>query len=127
MPQGENQSSGKTTAAVQNVSVTATAAVATISYDMGDGTTITCKGMGTPYDPSYGDQPSPDCGHTYTTTSAGQPGSAFTITATSTWTVHWVSTDGQQGDFTVEPGAGVATLRVGEVQVVNKAAPPSGN
>jgi hypothetical protein len=32
---------------------------------------------------------SPDCGHTCTTSSAGQPGGAFTATATITWDVTW--------------------------------------
>jgi hypothetical protein len=44
----------------------------------GDGSTVTCQGAGTPY--TSADNPaaaSPDCGHTYTSSSAEQPGGAF--------------------------------------------------
>ncbi|WP_071656988.1 hypothetical protein [Mangrovactinospora gilvigrisea] len=105
---------------MKGVTVTAHASVASLTYDMGDGTTITCHGAGTPYQASYGDKPSPTCGHTYTTSSANQPGGEYSIRATATWTVNWNSTNGLGGQFTVTPDAAVAQLRVGELQVVNE-------
>jgi hypothetical protein len=51
---------------------------------------VTCQGAGTPY--TSADNPaaaSPDCGHTYTSSSAGQPGGPFQATATITWDVTW--------------------------------------
>ncbi|WP_223179604.1 ATP/GTP-binding protein [Streptomyces griseicoloratus] len=74
--------------------------VTSIRWIMGDGTIITCAGPGTPYRGSEGMVDSPDCGHRYATTSSGQPGERFSLTATSTWTVDW------------EPPAGVRTLGV---------------
>ncbi|MES9511360.1 hypothetical protein ABWJ92_34015 [Streptomyces sp. NPDC000609] len=45
------------------VTVTETAHVSTIRWDMGDGTTVTCTGPGTPYTSDRGETLSPDCGH----------------------------------------------------------------
>lgn len=70
-------------ASLRGFTVTATATLADITWSMGDGTTVVCHGAGTPYDPSYGARPSPDCGHTYT--KSGD----YTVTATSHWTVAW--------------------------------------
>ena len=50
---------------------------------MGDGSTVTCDGPGTPYqaetDPKAS---SPDCGHTYLRSSARESGQAFVVSAT---------------------------------------------
>ncbi|WP_419707935.1 hypothetical protein [Promicromonospora sp. NFX87] len=94
--------------------VTATGTLDRIVYDMGDGQTVTCQGPGTPYKESYGDADSPDCGHTYTRTSRNQPGLAYTVTATSYWTVNWAG-GGQSGtiplDFTTSVQHQVAELQ----------------
>jgi hypothetical protein len=85
------------------VTVTATAQVTSICWTMGDGATVTCTGPGTPYRGSEGMADSPDCGHRYaTTSSSGQPGERFPLTATSTWTVDWEVTGGgaDSGQFT---------------------------
>jgi len=44
---------------------------------MGDATKVVCRTAGTPYQPSYGRKPSPDCGHVYTKSSADQPGGSY--------------------------------------------------
>ena len=78
------------TATVPGESVTATATPVSVTWHPGDGSTVTCQGAGTPY--TSADNPasaSPDCGHTYTSSSAGQPGGAFQATATITWDVTW--------------------------------------
>jgi hypothetical protein len=98
------------------VTVTATARLDRVVWSMGDGTSVTCTGPGTPYDPSRGALPSPDCGHEYTTTSASQPGDAFTVTATSYWVVDWVG-GGQSGQVTFELSDS-DQVRIGESQVV---------
>ena len=76
---------------------------------MGDGGRVVCHGPGTPYkegrDPS---EPSPTCGYTYTESSAGGPGGAYTVTATITWKITW-SGGGQQG--TLEPLTSTASTR----------------
>ena len=78
------------TASVPGVSVTATARPVRASWAMGTGATTVCTGPGTPWTP--GTDPmltSPDCGYTYTHSSAGAPGGVFTVTVTVTWEVTW--------------------------------------
>ncbi|MEU5281703.1 ATP/GTP-binding protein [Streptomyces asoensis] len=105
-------------ASLAGVTVTATAKVSKIDWKMGDGSTVTCNGPGTVYVASYGKQDSPTCGHTYTRTSAGQPGAKYTVTATATWTVEWqINGQGEAGQFT-EVRQSQTQLAIGEVQVV---------
>ncbi|MFG2227734.1 hypothetical protein [Streptomyces sp. NPDC048644] len=106
------------TASAGPVTVTATATVSRVVWDMGDGGTVTCSGAGTPYKASYGKQVSPDCGHLYQHTSAGQPHERYPVTATATWTVHWTGA-GQQGHLDdITRKSNVAT-EVGEAQALN--------
>ncbi len=107
------------TASVPGVSVTAVATPTLVSWSMGDGAVVTCAGPGTPFRPG-GDPraPSPDCGHTYRTSSANQPGHAFPVTATVHWTVTW-SGAGQSGTFPDLTTTGNAAFRVAESQALN--------
>jgi hypothetical protein len=57
------------TASAGGVSITASAKVRQVIWDMGDGTRVTCSTSGTVYEDRYGDQMSPDCGHRYSETS----------------------------------------------------------
>ncbi|MFG3399177.1 ATP/GTP-binding protein [Streptomyces parvus] len=101
------------------VTVTATAKVTTIRWAMGDGTTVTCNGPGTPYTPDRGKAMSPDCGHLYERTAHDKPGGRFQGTATATWTITWTAPAlGDSGQF-AETRQTAWTARVGEVQVVN--------
>jgi hypothetical protein len=75
------------------VTVTATAHVSDVVWDMGDGTQVSC-GRGTPYTAGHGPDPSPTCGHTY-----ASPG-RFDVSATSHWTVDWEGA-GQAGTITL--------------------------
>src|SRR5271170_2712589 len=78
------------TATVPGESVTATATPVSVTWHPGDGSTVTCQGAGTPYTSAdNAAAASPDCGHTYTSSSAGQPGGAFQVTATITWDIAW--------------------------------------
>ena len=105
------------TVAAGGVSVTATAEVGSIVWSMGDGHSVTCTTTGTPYADSYGRQSSPDCGYTYTRTSAGQPGGAYTVAATSSWTVTWAG-GGQTGTIDDISFTQEAQVRIGELQVI---------
>ncbi len=96
--------------------VTATGTLDRIVYTMGDGGQVTCTGPGTPYRTEYGDRTSPDCGYTYTKTSAGKASEAHTISATSYWTVEWAG-GGQTGTIPLE-FTRTEQLRVGELQVL---------
>jgi hypothetical protein len=107
------------TAAVPGESVTATATAEQIVWGLGDGTTITCNGPGTPYQPTMDPLgASPTCGHTYTASSAGRPAQAYPVTATTTWSVHWAGA-GVQGQLTLQRSS-QTTLRVVEAQAVNR-------
>ncbi|MET8453135.1 ATP/GTP-binding protein [Streptomyces sp. NPDC005209] len=104
-------------ASLAGVTVTATAKVTRIDWQMGDGTTVTCQGPGTTYTASYGKRESPTCGHTYSRTSAAQPGGKYPVTAIATWTVNWQATGGETGQFT-ETRQSQQLLAIGELQVV---------
>jgi hypothetical protein len=94
---GERQA----TASVPGLSVTATATPTEVVWSTGDGGSRTCEGAGMPWQPGMDPEAaSPTCGYTYTTSSAGAPGGAYTLTATVTWEVSWVG-GGTSG--TVDP------------------------
>jgi hypothetical protein len=108
-------------AAVPGESVTATATPTSVAWSFGDGTTLVCQGPGTPYTASGSpDEPSPTCGHTYASSSAGQPDGAFTITATVSWSVNWAG-GGQAGTVPALQNTAAAALRVADVQSLNTA------
>jgi hypothetical protein len=104
---------------VAGVSVTAVATPTSVSWSMGDGSTVTCTGAGTPFQPGTDPKaPSPDCGHTYRTSSASQASQAFPVTATVHWTVTW-SGAGQGGTFPDMTTTGNAAFLVAEAQALN--------
>ncbi|MEU9918944.1 ATP/GTP-binding protein [Streptomyces sp. NPDC051001] len=101
------------------VTVTATARVSKIVWQMGDGATVTCTGPGTAYQASVGMAKSPTCGHVYTTTSASEPGGKFALSATSTWTINWQVTGGGGGTGQLtETRQSQIPVAIGELQVV---------
>lgn len=102
------------------LTVTLTAKVSKIVWTMGDGGSVTCTQPGVPYSPSYNDQPSPQCGYAYQHTSKGQPGEAFTVTATTYWDASWTASTGDSGSIPgVTRSTTVGNIKVGELQVVN--------
>jgi hypothetical protein len=108
------------TATVPGESVTATATPVSVTWHPGDGSTVTCQGAGTPY--TSADNPgsaSPDCGHTYTASSAGQPGGAFQATATITWDITWRGAGGAGGVLPPLFTTAVAAFRVAESQALD--------
>ena len=94
--------------------ITATAQVSSIAWDMGDGTLFSC-GQGTPYNESYGIAPSPTCDHTYTRVGT------YDITATSNWIVMWQG-GGASGQIGVQTPS-TTTLEIGQLQSVNVQTP----
>ena len=104
------------TASVPGVLVTATARPISATWSMGDGSSVTCTGSGTPF--SAGADPksaSPDCGHTYKSSSAGRPMEAFPVAVTVQWTVTWTGA-GQSGTFPNLSTNAAASFRVAESQ-----------
>ena len=99
------------------ITVTATARIQRITWDMGDGTTVTCNSAGSPYKASYGNTKSPDCGHVYTTSSSSKPDQKFTVTATSDWVITWAGA-GQTGTIRLNGLTRSVQIAVGEAQVL---------
>jgi hypothetical protein len=105
------------TGSAGGVTITASARVERIVWSMGDGSTVTCRTPGTPYEDRYGFRDSPDCGHRYTKTSAGRPGNAYPIIATSYWVVDWTGPGGSSGQITLDLTS-TTSIVVGELQAV---------
>jgi hypothetical protein len=107
------------TAQVPGESVTATATPVSAAWSMGDGTTVTCHGPGTPYSGGNPAAASPTCGHTYQRSSAGQPSGAYQVTVTITWDITWMATGGAGGALAPLHTAGAAQFQVAESQALN--------
>ncbi|MFF2305980.1 ATP/GTP-binding protein [Streptomyces sp. NPDC058128] len=105
-------------ASAGGVTVTATARVSRIVWNMGDGKSVTCTTPGTPYKAEYGKQASPDCGHRYTAPSSSTGTGKYHVSATSTWTIGWQATTGLSGQLT-EIRQSAVDVNVVEVQVLN--------
>ena len=91
------------TATAGAVSVTATAEVSKVVWDMGNGDEVTCRTPGTEWSRSFGQRmDSPTCGYTYLTDSGDARGDAYQVTATTHWRVEWDGA-GQSGviEFTL--------------------------
>ncbi|WP_152690757.1 hypothetical protein [Jiangella alkaliphila] len=103
---------------VGGVTVTVTAEVEDVTWEMGDGSAVTCDTPGDAYEAGLGVRPSPSCGHTYAQTSADEPGTAYAVTATANWTASWTASTGASG--TLEPPRPATTghVRIGERQVI---------
>lgn len=104
-------------ASAGGVTVTATARVLHLTWDMGDGNIVTCTTAGTPYQVAYGNKKSPDCGHVYTSSSSAEPGDKFTVTATSDWVITWAGA-GQNGTIPLNGLTRSVQISVGEAQVL---------
>jgi len=91
--------------------VTATARVGRVSWDMGDGDVVQC-GAGTPYQDSFGLKFSPTCGHRY------ERQGRYTVTAASRWMVQW-SGMGQSGTIPMTLSTS-KDITIGEMQVLNQ-------
>jgi hypothetical protein len=105
-------------ASVPGVTVTAMARPTEVRWWTGDGSEHLCD-EGTPYEPG-GDPAaaSPDCGHTYSRASAGQPGGTYTLSATVTWQVSW-SGGGMSGEVGPLFSTASTTVEVFESRSVN--------
>ncbi|MFT4011013.1 MAG: hypothetical protein QM655_13340 [Nocardioidaceae bacterium] len=107
-------------ASAGSITVTATATVERVVWNMGDGSKPIKCGKGTSYNSSVdGAKPSPDCGYTYQKASWDQPDHQYTVTATSHWRVDW-SGAGQSGTIRPDPLTATVRIREGELQVLTK-------
>lgn len=100
---------------VADLTVTLDAHLASTTFDLGDGTRMTCTDLSARWSRAVEPgAPSPTCGHTYTKPSL--PGGKYTITAYSTWAVDW-SVNGVGGTIPLNQQAST-TVPVGELQVL---------
>jgi hypothetical protein len=110
------------TASAGPVSATATATPYEVIWDMGDGSRITCHGLGTPWNVNApADDPS-GCSYTYSQSSASQPNGTYTITTTVYWHVTWTAKGAPGGgDLGLIPGPSTQTkVYVQEVHAINR-------
>ena len=105
------------TATLGGQTITATAKVSAIRWEMGDGGTEVCGSTGTPYTYRTEITASPTCGYTYTRTSSSSPADRFTVTAVSQWVVTWTSLSGANGTVNLTTSSSV-DLEVNELQSV---------
>jgi hypothetical protein len=100
---------------VADLTVRLDAHLASTTFDLGDGTRLTCTDLTARWTPAVEPAaPSPACGHTYTKPSL--PKGKYTITAYSTWSVDW-SVNGVGGTIPLYQQAST-TVPVGELQVL---------
>lgn len=104
-------------ASAGGITITATAQLHQISWDMGDGSDVVCRSGGTPYVPAFGMKKSPDCGHLYNRSSSKRPHGKYTVTATSEWVITWEGA-GQTGTIRLNGLTRSAQISVGEAQVL---------
>jgi hypothetical protein len=106
------------TAAVPGLSATVTAVPVSVTWTMGDGGRVVCRGSGTAYDPGRPEaSQDPGCSYTYR-----HAADAYTVVATTTWRITWVA-DGAPGGGTLPPlvrTSPATLLRVVEVQAINQ-------
>ena len=100
---------------VADLTVRLDAHLQSTTFDLGDGTRLTCTDLTHPWTPAVEPAaPSPVCGHTYTKPSL--PKGKYKITAYSTWAVDW-SVNGVGGTIPLYQQAST-TVPVGELQVL---------
>ena len=104
-------------ASAGGITITATARLQKLTWDMGDGAKITCNGAGTPYKAAYGKKESPDCGHVYNKSSSTKSDGKFAVTATSVWVITWEGA-GQTGTIRLNGLQRSVAIAVGEAQVL---------
>ena len=100
---------------VADLTVSLDAHLQSTTFDLGDGSRITCTDLSARWTPAVKPAaPSPACGHTYTKPSL--PKGDYTITAYSTWAVDW-SVNGVGGTIPLYQQASTK-VPVGELQVL---------
>lgn len=106
---------GPVSDSVAGLSVSLRAEVTSLTFRMGDSTTVTCQGVGDKWTKAV--EPgtkAPSCGHTYTKPSL--PKGNYKVAALTEWAVTWTA-NGQSGVINV-PAVQTAELPVGELQVL---------
>ncbi|MDQ6839167.1 MAG: hypothetical protein M3137_12765 [Actinomycetota bacterium] len=113
-------------ASAGGVTSTVTATPESVTWNMGQGGSVTCDGPGAPYDPSLPDAAQPsDCKFTYPASSARAPGQTFTVTATVKWHATWTASGAVGGgDLGISQRSSSTAVRVAELQALNSSSHP---
>ncbi|MFF5172589.1 hypothetical protein ACFY3U_08150 [Micromonospora sp. NPDC000089] len=100
----------------RGLTVTITAKVDRILWNMGNGDKKSCPGAGTPYSATgrRAGKTSPTCGYDTGYTKAG----SYRISATTYWSVHWTSSGGDSGDIPQTRTSNAVPIDIDELQVV---------
>ena len=109
------------TAEIPGVAVHVRAEPQRVVWNMGDGGHVECRGPGEPWDPSLPEEAQPSsCRYNYRSTSIGQPGERFPVTATVYWKASW-TVEGAPGGGDLGEVARTSTtsVRVAQIQTVN--------
>ena len=84
-------------ASLPGVTATVTATPRKVTWNMGNGDQVVCKGPGTPFDFSRPEESqATDCSYTYRHSSTSQPGGVYQVSATMSYDVSW-SAEGAPG------------------------------
>lgn len=104
------------TATAGRVRSTVTARPVSVTWAMGDGTTVSCAGPGTPWRRGTNEQPT--CTHVYRTSSAASPGRRFELKATVSFAVGWTSNVAGGGALPGITRTSTVSVEVGEIQAI---------
>ena len=105
------------TAVAGRVTSTVRVVPLSVTWTMGDGTTVACAGPGTPW--VSGSTQVSSCLHTYRTSSATRTSGTFPIAATVTFAVTWTGNTGAGGTLPNISRSSTVDVEVGEIQAVN--------
>ena len=88
-----------------------------ILWEFGDGGSELCAGPGIPWSETA-NVGGTDCSYTFTSSTAGLPGSATSGSATISWIFSWAINGADQGDFGTVTATTLFSIQVGEIQAV---------
>jgi hypothetical protein len=88
-----------------------------VTWQLGDGTSLTCTGPGTAWTPGAAEDAT-DCSHVYRTSSAASSGGTFQITATVRLEVSWTSNAPFGGTLPAIDESSSLDVAVGEIQAI---------
>jgi hypothetical protein len=87
-----------------------------VTWQVGDGSApVVCDGPGVPWSRDRAEGGT-GCSHTYTSSSADQPGEAYALSATVTWVFEWWINGIPQGEFGTYLASTDFDYQVGEIQ-----------
>jgi hypothetical protein len=105
-------------ASIAGVSVSVVAQPKTLTWDMGDGTSLSCAGPGIAWTDATPDGQQSECSHVYQFVSDRQPSGRYPARVTVAWTVTWSASTGESGTLPEASRSTTFSLDVGERQAV---------